>query len=131
MKTLRKTYEVDGDTFVCKIPDPSDVWASKGMLPILPAVAPADAEAAAAEIAGDAVRMVAMLEWADMLLVRCGIDPVFVEGSPRVVPDGCVPVREINPFTRLELSGLLLRDAQFTKESAQRVVPTSATEGVS
>ena len=129
MKTLRKSYEIDGDLFICKVPDASDLWAMNGSLPILPTVNPGDAEAVAEETVANPEKMTAMLEWADRLIIRCGIEPKFIDFSPSVVPEGYVPIRELNPFLRLELSTLLMRDAQFTKESAQRVVPISATEG--
>jgi hypothetical protein len=128
MKTLRKTYEIDGDVFVCKVPDVSDGWAAAGVLPILPNITSDDPEQTAKVANRDPQAMLKMLEWADRLILLCAITPKFIEGSPESIPDGCIPIREVHPFTRIELATALMGDAKFTREAAQRVVPTSATD---
>jgi len=131
METLRKTYVIQGETFICKVPDPSDLWAMDGKLPVLPKITPEDADRIAEELTATPQKKLAMLELSDRLLVLCGITPKFIAESPAEVPPGCIPVREISPFLRFELANALLEDSGFTRKAADTVRPTSATEAAS
>jgi hypothetical protein len=128
---MRKHYTIGDATFVCRVIDVSDVWALHGKLPILPTSTRDDAEGLASEIATQPEKMMSFLDFADRVLVRCGITPKFIAESPDPIPFGCQPVKEIEPFVRLELCNALMADAGFTKEAAQATRPSSETSAAS
>lgn len=127
-KSLRKSYVIDGETFVCKIPDVEEQWALQGKLPILPATTVEEVRARVAEIASNPEKSLAMIEYVDRMLLRCGIAPKFIPDSPAEIPEGCQPIKEVKAATRILLYGALMADSGFTVEAAEAIRPTSATD---
>ncbi len=120
----RKAYTIDGVTYLCKIPDVSEQWALRGKLPLLPHIKTKDKVTVSVETPQ---MLLESLEFANVVLIRCGIEPRFIAGSPVVIPPGCVPVDEVDPQVRFQLFTELMTDGGFTKEAAEEIRPTSAT----
>jgi hypothetical protein len=123
----RKTYTVEGEDYLCRVPNASDKWALDGTLPILPLIDPNAREKSAADIMADPKKLLTVLARADAFLVRCGIAPKFIAESPLVIPDGHVALPEMSPYARIELYGLLMADFGFTREAAKSIAPLSET----
>ncbi len=124
---MRKTYEVGGQAYLCRVPDVSDHWALTGTLPILPSVDPKQTEAAIEAAATDPKKLLTALARADMFLMRCMIVPKPLAESPAEIPEGFVALPEIDALERLELFYRLMQDFGFTKEAAKRIGPLSET----
>lgn len=120
----RKTYTIDGVDYLCKVPDVSEIWAVRGMLPLLPNIKNGDG----ISISNDNPNaMLESLEATNAVLIRCGIAPRFIKESPPIIPPGCLPINEVPPHVRLRLFTELMNDGGFTREAAEEIRPTTAT----
>jgi hypothetical protein len=118
---MRKTYEIGGMKFEMRMVSQRDMIRTTGKIGLLAT----DVKSRTPQSVGKA------MDFNDRILSLCAVSPKIVLDDPDVVADGVMPVSEIPDAIYDELMTSLFRDSGFSKEAADEVRPSSATDAAS
>ena len=123
VRSSRVTIELDGETYVFRLPQIPDLWAVWGAVPVASrkkieeGVSKDRGKQYSAAIQGSKLL--------DSLLVRCSISPKIVAESPKDLPPGVLPVEEMDYDHRTKLTQELL---SLSDVDLEKLRPLSTTE---
>lgn len=123
VRSNRVTIELDGETYVFRLPQIPDLWAVWGSVPV--ATRKKIEEGVSKDRGKQYTAAIQGAKLLDSILIRCSISPKIVAESPKDIPEGVLPIEEMDYHHRTKLTQELL---SLSDVDLDKLRPLSTTE---